>query len=671
MRIGAGARSAVWLVWLAVGFWLTWPGFLWEVEYFHSPGPQFFRIILILLAACPLALWGYHHLRRGGLWRWEFAIIAAIPVAVGFGYEAKAATVTLLTVVASYAIGRRLRRWLKIPAEGAVEDITLSSGLGLGIFQCMLFLVGLAGWYTVPAFLAWILVCLLAGGGEISALWTAFGNLHRTWRTPAELQGWAGTLAAVFGAAFVTCSVMVMLAPSLAFDVLRVHLPLAHYYAAQHALRTPAYLSYGYLPQGVETLMTLGYVLGGDPAAQMLPPAYFALAMLMAYRMGRMCGLTLAGSLAGTLFAAAAPALHWTSSVPKNDVAIAFFMLAALHGYLRWRESGEFPSVLAGTFCLAMAADVKDSVVYALPPLALLYTHAAMQQPKPVRAMLKLAAVFLFFGTFWHARAWLVMGNPIYPFSAQAAVTSHGSGPGWRSLLIHCLRLPWDIHFHGRHYFESPLDSPMGIALVLFAPVWLLAWRKLNRPEAACLLFCGLYLLYWAVVQGTPRFAIAPILILFVLTAGRLISFCRGMPSAVRFSLYASAAYALLFGLLGVAIVEINAPQLRYFARRIDKTEYLREALLPYRAVEFVRGTAHPGDPVLSVEGCPFVYAPDPGVFDCVWPSGRSRNKLNTLLLRRDYRFLILPVSRAGEAPPGWQTAYADESYRVFTRNAP
>jgi hypothetical protein len=671
MRIGAGARSAAWLVWLAVAVWLTAPGFVWEVQYFHNPGAQFFRIVVILLAAFPPALWGYQRWRRGGLWQWELVIMAAVPFVAAVVYEARAAAVTLLAVAASYSIGRRLRRWLGIPAEGAVEDLTISTGLGLGIFQCVLSLLGLAGWYTVPAFLAWILLCLVAGGGEIPALWTAFGRLHRTWGATADLRGWAGTLAAVFGAAFVTCSVMVTLAPSLAFDVLRVHLPLVHYYAAHHALRTPDYLSYGYLPQGVETLMTLGYVLGGDPAAQMLPPVYFALAMLMAYRIGRMCGLTLIGSLAGTLFAAAAAAVHWTGSVPKNDVAVAFFMLAALHGYLRWRESGEFRSVLAGAFFLAMAADVKDSVVYALPPLALFYTHAAIQQPKPVRAMLKLAAVFLLFGTFWHARAWLVMGNPIYPFSAQAAVTSHGSGPGWRSLLVHCLRLPWDVHFHGRRYFESPLDSPMGIALVLFVPVWLLAWRKVNRAEAACLLFCGLYLLYWALVQGTPRFAIAPILILFVLTAGRVVLFCRGMPPVVKFSLYAAAAYALLFGLLGVAIVEINAPQLRYFARRIDRAEYLREALLPYRAVEFVRSAAHPGDAVLSVNACPFVYAPDPGLFDCVWPRDLNRSKLNALLLRRDYRFLILPASRAGEIPPGWQAAYADESYRVLIRKAP
>ena len=562
-------------------------------------------------------------------------------------------------------MGRRLRGVLRIPADGAVEDLAVSTGLGLGALHCLLFVMGMAGWYTGPAFAACILLFLLAGRAEVSALWLALTRLHRQWGTAAELRGWAGALIAVFGAAFVICSVMVMLAPSLAFDVLRAHLPLVHYYASQHAVRTPAYLSYGYLPQGVEALMTLGYVLAGDAAAQMLPPVYFVLALLMAYRIGRMSGLNQFASIAGTMFAAATPLIDWTGSVAKNDLALAFFMLAALHGYLRWRESGDFHGVLAGAFFLAMGAGIKHTVLYAVVPLALLYIHAAIRQPRPVRALVILAAIFLVFGSFWYARTWLLMGNPLYPFSAEAAVSLHGATHRW-NMAMRCLRLPWDIHFHGRDYFESPLDHPMGIAFVLFAPAWGLVRRRVNRAEAAGLFFCALYLAYWAVVHGMPRFAIAPILILQVLTAGRVIQLCREMRGAVRFSLYLASAYALLFGLLGAAIVEVNAPQLAYFARRIDKREYLRQTIQPYRAVEFVRGAARPGDPVLSVEACPLLYAPDPSVFDCVWPSSRLADELTPMLHARNYRFLILPESQLIHAPAAWQAAYADESYRVY-----
>jgi hypothetical protein len=662
-------RTVVWLAWLAAAVWLTGPGLASQVAYFHSPGPQFFRLLIIALAVSPIALAAYQRLRRTRFWQCELALIGAIPLGAALLYQPAAEAVTLAAVLASYALGRRLCHWFSIPTSGAVEDITISAGLGLGALHCALFILGLGGWYTAPAFIAWFAFCLLVGWRELRAFWIALVRLHHAWGATLELQGWAGAIITVFGIAFGICSVMVMLAPSVAFDVVRVHLPLVHYYASLHALRTPSYINYGYFPQGVETLMTLGYVLAGDAAAQMLPLVYFVLALATAFRIGRMCGLTVFSAIAGTLFAVATPLLHWTGSVGKNDLALAFFMLAALHGYLRWVESGDFRSVLAGAFFLAMGAGVKHSVLYAILPLALLYAHAALRQPSPVRAIAKLAVIFLLFGTFWHARTWVLAGNPLYPFSAEAAVSIAGKAHGVWSIVLRCLRLPWDIHFHGRAYFESPLDHPMGIVLVLLLPLWALARQRVNRAEAVCLFFCGLYLTYWAVVHGVPRFAIAPILILNVLTAGRLIHFCWQQRPSVRFSLYAASAYALLFGLLGVAIVEINAPQFRYFAGRIDKPGYLRQAMVPYRALEFVRGAVHPGDAVFSLSSCLLAYAPDPSAFYCAWPSESAPGKAMAALGQCDYRFLMLPVAYSGLVPRGWKMAYADESFQVYKRD--
>lgn len=663
------AGVAAWLVWLAVAVWLTAPGFAWQVAYFRSPGPQFFRLLLLVLALSPVVLAVYQWLRRGRFWRWEPAVITAILLAALVVYEPRAAAVALVLVPASYCFGRRLRGWFCIPASGAIEDVAISTGLGLGALHCALFVAGLAGWYTVPVFCGWLVFCLAIGWREMAVFPRALLALHRAWGATAAVRGWGGALLSVFGAAFGICAVMVMLTPSLAYDMVRAHLPLVHYYASQHALRTPSYIDYGYFPQGVETLMTFGYVLAGDAAAQMLPAIYFVLALLMALRIGRMCGLSPFAAMAGTLFAVATPVLHWTGSVGKNDLAFAFFVLAALHGYLAWRESHDFRSVLAGAFFLAMAAGVKHSVVYAIPPLGLLYLHAALKQPAPVRAVVKLAAVFLIFGTFWHARTWWLVGNPLFPFSADAAVSAAGERHGVWSVPLRLLRLPWDIHFHGRQYFESPLDHPMGISLLLFLPLWVLVRRRLNPAEGACLVFCALYLAYWAVVQGVPRFALAPILILNLAAAAGLVQFCSRVPPAVKFSLYLASAYALLFGLLGTAIIEINAPQFRYFAGKIDKAGYLRQAMLPYRALEFLKGAAHPGDRVFSLSSCPLAYAPDPSAFRCTWPADSPRDRVLAPLARRDYEFLMLPPSYADLVPAGWEMAYSDESFQVYRQN--
>src|SRR5689334_510821 len=59
-------RVLAWLAWLAVVVWLTAPGLLREAEYFRSPGPQFLRLLLVVLAISPVALWIYQRARCAG-----------------------------------------------------------------------------------------------------------------------------------------------------------------------------------------------------------------------------------------------------------------------------------------------------------------------------------------------------------------------------------------------------------------------------------------------------------------------------------------------------------------------------------------------------------------------------------------------------------------------------
>jgi len=77
--------------------------------------------------------------------------------------------------------------------------------------------------------------------------------------------------------------------------------------------------------------MTAGLMLAGQPCAQMLPPVFFLLAALLLVRIVRACGGSPTGAVCGVVFAASVPFLHWTGSVAKNDLAMAFFELAALY----------------------------------------------------------------------------------------------------------------------------------------------------------------------------------------------------------------------------------------------------------------------------------------------------------------------------------------------------
>jgi 4-amino-4-deoxy-L-arabinose transferase-like glycosyltransferase len=677
-RIGAAA----WLAWLAAAFALTIRSFLWHLDYFKHPGARFYPLFLAALAVCALAAPLYQRLRRGGFWRHEPALLAALPLAAGLFYELRATLVVAWIFLTCYAFGRFLRRKLGLEPSGFAEEIGLSAGLGFALLLPALFIMGACGWYYWWAFALLLVLADLAAIREFGGLWPALAGLNRAWSETPEAAGWLGLLLTGFSACFILCGTLVVLAPSLAYDVLAKHLPAALAYSAQHSWQPLPFDTYTYLPQGVETLMTLGYSLAGQAAAQMLPPIFFLLTLLLLIRLASACGAGRFSALAGMLFAASIPFLHWTGSVAKNDLAVAFFVLAALDCFLRWRDSGRFAWILLGVFFLAAGAGVKHTVLFGLFSLAPLYLCAVWRQPRRLRAAASLAAVFALFGLLWHARAFALSGNPVYPLALHHALQSTPQRPhlDWPAAALRFARTPWTLHFEGWRHFESPSPNPLGVFFVLFAPAWLLARRaRASAKERACLLFCGLYLLYWAVLSDFPRYAIAPLALLAVLTTRRLMAFHADSGRLVRGSIHLAAAYALLFALPVAMILEINAPQFRLFARQIDKAGYLRQALVTFPSLEFLRARRTGEERVLALENASAAYAPNPRRFEYLL-AGASADPAALVLARlgeRDFRWLILPSDEMGReverrlalARPATEV-YRDPHFAVFRLDA-
>ena len=74
------------------------------------------------------------------------------------------------------------------------------------------------------------------------------------------------------------------------------------------------------------------------------------------------------------------------------------------------------------------------------------------------------------------------------------------------------------------------------------------------------------------------RYAAVPLALAAALTGGRLGRFWDASGAGIRRTVAAAAVWALIPGLLAAMIVEINHPQLRYLAGRLDRAGYLRAA---------------------------------------------------------------------------------------------
>jgi hypothetical protein len=698
------------VVWSAFVLALTIGPLLWHLDYFSRPGPQYRLAILLLLGVLGLAAALYPLLRWRALWRWEPRLLVGLALGVALLCEPLGLAVCLWMAAACYAAGAAALARLRLDIASAAARVPLALGAGLGGLVVLLFPLGLAGLYR-----PWVFALLLAAAsaafrGRLRELGRDLRALDRAWRASSELQSPLAGVAVVFAPVFLAAFLMAALAPAIAYDAVSHHLPAARHYLLRGEL-TPlpdvpgSYsgralfslghsVAYSYYPQSFEELLTAALALGGQPAAQMITPLFFALSLLLMIAVARLCGLSRLGCVVGAAAAATLPFAHWIGAVVKNDFPLAFFELAALYAVLRARrrENGDEPGrprtagwLFLAAFFLGLSFGIKHVALFGAIPLGLLLLDEIRRRRGALRLIVIVGLVFAASGTFWHARTYLLTGSAIYPARAYDASRTvralDGSRPSrWT---VHVL-YPWIAHFDGRKVMESPTANPLGFFLVFFACGWALVRRReRSRAEAACLFFIVAYYLYWAYIWGVLRYALAPAWIVVMLTAGRAAAIERQAGRAVRLALAAALAYGLAFALLPAMVLEVNAPQLAYFSGKLDRAGYLRRALADYGAIEFLNERAGPADEVLAVNNCASAYAVDPARFRCVrfFSMLPERAQLiGDLVESMEPKYLILPSDELGDpvrellrrpdygGPDYGAPVYRDPAFEVLRR---
>ena len=676
LRLSARVAGLVLLGWVVPAVWLCLSPVEWHLHFVqdHHPGllAPFIAVLLAVVVGVPLA---YQMTLRRRLWRLEPLILAGAVAVVCFFYEPAASAVCALLLISSFSLGRFCLTRFGLAPTNSLADLPIFSSVGLATFSWLLYFLGLAGWFRT-----WVFVMLLAApcillAPHTRAFWVTLRESYRRWGQKEELRHPLGSIVVTVLAVLAACGSAVMLAPSIAYDSLLFHLPLARYFAEQGAVKVMPVEPYSYYPQGVEVLMTLGQSLAGQAAAQMIPVIFFVLTLLALAAILRRCGIGPLGTLTGVVVAASVPFLHWTGVNAKNDAAVALYHLTALLLYLQWRDQRNFKRILAGVFLIAAASSVKLTALFGMTALFPLYVHAWWRDGHKVRTLAAVAVVFFVFGAVWQIRTWLLTGNPVYPYNVNdpLVVWALNPDPGdQRSFLNILLLWPWRVLFKGQG-FNSVSPTPVGIALVLLLPLAVVV--KGRRAAWPAWLFLGVYLGHWGLYYPELRYAIAPIALLLALLGARVVELCRAQAVGLRAAGYTTVCCGFLFSLCLIFILEINEPQFQLFSKRADKTGYLRSALLTYPSLEYVRIHARTDDWVFGVANCSRAYAPNPGRFTCVDtpPAEEGLRLVEQRLAQEDFRYLILPADpgyapvlaaqSSGIAPV---KVYADANFQVY-----
>jgi len=676
----------LWFVGLACGLTLSWQPLLDHLAYFERYGDVVYQGLLAGLACLGLGLPLYQWVRQRFLWRYELLILAGLPLFACLARDARGLLVVLWILLACYLCGRFVIDKVGLEVDRAAEEISLSIAIGLGIFTCILFVLGLIGafyWWVFALLFA--LPCVLLAG-RLRRLGRLLRGFHDVWGETEELRQPACAIVFIFVAAFGAITLVSALTPSLAYDAKLFHIPSIKFYAGIHGLKAYPWMNYSYYPQGAEVVQTAAFSLGGQYAAQLLTPSIFAATLLLLYGIVRRMGAGRASAIAALTLAASVPFIHWTGSVMKNDMYLTLFQAAALYCVLRAWKGGAANWLRVGAFCLAMSFGIKHIALFGAIALGVIVLMEVFRRPNSVRLAASLTLIFLAFGTFWHARTYLETGNPVFPKQIAGAAEQMGPvyGGGLKENDPGRLSYLRTFHFDGVKVFASATSNPLGMFLVTCWTVWLCVRRRESSPaERICLIFCLLYALYWGWIWGILRYALLPFLLLFALTGLRLLSFARQSGRAIRWSAYATMAYTLVFSLLVAAMIhQVSFAQLQLLAGRSDEAEFLRTVEADYPPLAFLSAVLDADDRVIGVRDCARAYAPLLTEYFCAGLGGENSNKslrrvLGLLRAGEEWDYIIVPVEDRAEFADGLSTlrkvssVYEDRSYSVLRLSLP
>ncbi len=447
---------------------------------------------------------------------------------------------TLLFVIAATGAGVQLLRWLRLPLSGALERWSFGAPVGLGVAAYGVLALGLVGRLTSSWLAGLVAAIALLGLREGWALLHDSRFAFATWFRRSRQESWVAVAFAAGGFFHCLSTLVAALAPpaDLDWDGLSYHLAAPKIYLHEGRIRFIEYDSHTNFPFTVEMLYALGLAWGGAPAAKLFHwAAYCLTGLAVAAWVGRHLSVRALRAWAPPLGAAlwlSIPQAIWEAGTAYVDLGTALFQFTALAALTRLMERGAdwwrgvgWRGALLGGLLTGWALGTKYTALIQFGALGLALAFAALRargwQPWLPVAVFGAAAVLV--ASPWYIKNALWTNNPVYPFlyplfpnsihwnaefhrAYQHEQHSFGRGGDAEALL----RLPWDLTFHGRHFFITTprllrWDKWAGLGLLVagFAPLLLFA-RGLNRRARALLGYVLFSLLVWCFLSKQTRY---------------------------------------------------------------------------------------------------------------------------------------------------------------------
>jgi hypothetical protein len=466
-------------------------------------------------------------------------------------------------VAAAIGLGDLELRALRDTAAGRAERFLFAAAAGFGSLATATLFIGWAGGLRpavvgppLAGLAAWGAWRSLGPGGHLIAAVRCLRG-RRVGLLEAILLGAGG---AALGLYFLCC-----LAPPTFFDSMVYHLALPERFARAGSVATDPDFVFSYFPLNMEMLYTLGRVLFADHRTATLLNFFVGLLLVL----GAGClGHRFGGGRAAVIAAAVVvltPGFGLLSIVPKHDLALALFEVAAFLAWCRWWSDRETKALLLAGVLGGFACGTKYAGVYFVAALAVATVLVALVRegdtvssrsggadrptnrnaaapggPHPLLrpvvgaalACLIAAAVF----SPWWGRNLALTGNPVHP-TLQAVFPAAGNlNPdanrismerGGRRDLGGLLLAPWDMTFHPNEFRFFAQIGPFYLALL---PALIVFSRR--RPELILILTAAAIALpLWWVTRPNTRYLLGCLVLVAAGAAAVLVRLCERGPA--------------------------------------------------------------------------------------------------------------------------------------------
>jgi hypothetical protein len=511
--------------------------------------------------------------------------------------------------VTAAMFGSAVLRLAGYPAENRAERGAIAFALGAALLGCAIWILGLAG--QLRASWAVVVLILMALAG---------------WRLGGGLREQAGPVFRKFGTGWASLGLfekitVVMIALSavttlwgagtlqLGRDALAYHFLCPKEFVRAGVMEPIRYNVNALQPLLTQMLYALGLLFHSEILGKFLNFGFFILTA------GAVSAFTLrltgerVSALAAFGLMILSPGWAVQSTYAYADTAQSFFLICAFIALWDFTKEFRAASLIIGSFLLGAAASVK---MLAIPAAALFAFFTAWQLLASGRGAfwkLRMMGIGLFFlllpSLGWYLRAYLVTGNPVFPYFNEFF-----TGNAWASGVRDSVGIGRGLWQFAAAPFLVFLDpEPFGGGASQLGPVWLLTaplWlRSSIRPADRNKLLGVAVLLYlmWFFLAQNQRFLFPVLPFLAVLggaSLGRL-SRDRGVLPAIMKGLV-TLACVLQLGL----IFYYNGKTARYYLYP-SKLAYLEANERSYRASAWINQHL-PQDAYLFVAGEPELY---------------------------------------------------------------